>query len=77
LHPKSLIPIKKSKNASLSDDKRFNRQLAGQRIAIEYVNCRLKIFKILSLPYRNLLCSFGSLCNLIAAIYNFEVSSCF
>ncbi|BBC22944.1 IS5 family transposase [Pseudanabaena sp. ABRG5-3] len=75
LHPNSLIPIKKPKNGSLSkDDKRFNRQLARQRIAIEHVNRRLKIFKILSLPYRNRRRRFGLRCNLIAAIYNFEVS---
>jgi len=75
LHPNSLIPIKKPKNGSLSkEDKRFNRQLARQRIAIEHVNRRLKIFKILSLPYRNRRRRFGLRCNLIAAIYNFEVS---
>ena len=75
LHPNSLIPIKKPKNASLSkEDRRFNRQLARQRIAIEHVNRRLKIFKILSLPYRNRRRRFGLRCNLIAAIYNFEVS---
>ena len=56
------------------EDKRFNRQLARQRIAIEHVNRRLKIFKILSLPYRNRRRRFGLRCNLIAAIYNFEVN---
>ncbi|WP_225886735.1 IS5 family transposase [Pseudanabaena sp. ABRG5-3] len=75
LHPNSLIPIKKPKNGSLSkEDKQFNRQLARQRIAIEHVNRRLKIFKILSLPYRNRRRRFGLRCNLIAAIYNFEVA---
>ena len=73
-HSNSQIPIKKPKNGSLSkEDKRFNRQLARQRIAIEHINRRLKIFKILSLPYRNRR-RFGLRCNLIAAIYNFEVS---
>ncbi|MCL1489701.1 MAG: IS5 family transposase [Pseudanabaena sp. Salubria-1] len=75
LHPNSQIPIKKPQNGSLSkEDKRFNRQLARQRIAIEHVNRRLKIFKILSLPYRNRRRRFGLRCNLIAAIYNFEVA---
>ena len=74
LHLNSQIPIKKPKGGSLSkEDKRFNRQLARQRIAIEHVNRRLKIFKILSLPYRNRRRRFGLRCNLIAAIYNFEV----
>ena len=40
---------------------------------IEHVNRRLKIFKILCLPYRNRR-GFSLRCNLIAAIYNFEVS---
>ncbi|MFN5261690.1 MAG: IS5 family transposase [Pseudanabaena sp.] len=76
LHPNSLIPIKKPKNGSLSkDDKRFNRQLARQRIAIEHVNRRLKIFKILSLPYRNRRRRFGLRCNLIAAYYSKERDS--
>ena len=73
-HSNSQIPIKKPKGSSLSKaDKRFNRQLARQRVAIEHVNRRLKIFKILSLPYRNRRRRFGLRCNLIAAIYNFEV----
>ena len=74
LHSNSQIPLKKPKGGSLSkEDKRFNRQLARQRIAIEHVNRRLKIFKILSLPYRNRRRRFGLRCNLISAIYNFEV----
>jgi hypothetical protein len=74
LHSNSQIPIKKPKGGSLSKpDKQFNRQLVRQRIAIEHVNRRLKIFKILSLPYRNRR-RFGLRCNLIAAIYNFEVA---
>jgi hypothetical protein len=75
LHPNSQIPIKKPKGGSLSaDDKRFNRLLARQRIIIEHVNRRLKVFKILSERYRNRRRRFGLRCNLIAAIYNFELS---
>lgn len=75
LHPNSLLPIKKPKNGTLSkEDKQFNRQLARQRITIEHVNRRLKIFKILALPYRNRRRRFGLRCTLIAAIHNFEVS---
>jgi hypothetical protein len=75
LHPNSQVPIKKPKGGSLSaDDKRFNRLLARQRIVIEHVNRRLKVFKILSERYRNRRRRFGLRCNLIAAIYNFELS---
>jgi len=74
LHANSQIPIKKPKGGSLSaDDKLFNRQLARQRILIEHVNRRLKVFKILSERYRNRRRRFGLRCNLIAAIYNFEL----
>jgi hypothetical protein len=54
-------------NLHEKEDKQFNRQLACQRITIEHVNRRLKIFKNLSLPYRNRR-RFGLRCNLISAI---------
>ena len=48
--------------------------LARERIVIEHVNRRLKIFKILAERYRNRRRRFGLRCNLIAALYNFEQS---
>jgi hypothetical protein len=48
--------------------------LARERIVIEHVNRRLKIFKILAERYRNRCRRFGLRCNLIAALYNFEQS---
>ena len=53
-HSWSLIPIKKSKNRPLtSEEKAFNRELSRRRIVIENINAKIKVFKIMSYPYRN------------------------
>jgi hypothetical protein len=53
-HAWSLIPIKKSKNRELSAaEKSFNRELSRRRIVIENINAQIKVFKIMSYPYRN------------------------
>ena len=53
-HEWSLIPIKKSKKKELSDSERaFNRELSRRRIVIENINAQIKVFKIMSYPYRN------------------------
>ncbi len=74
LHANSQIPIKKPKGGQLSkENKRFNRVLSQQRIVVEHVNRRLKVFKILSERYRNRHRRFGLRCNLLSAICNFEL----
>ncbi|MEH2051373.1 MAG: IS5/IS1182 family transposase, partial [Nostoc sp.] len=40
---------------------------------IEHINRRLKIFKILGDRYRNRRRRYGLRCNLLAAIYNYEL----
>jgi len=53
-HEWSLIPIKKSKKRVLSEaEKAFNRELSRRRIVIENINAQIKVFKIMSYPYRN------------------------
>ena len=75
-HPNSYIPRKKPKNGKLSRlEKDYNRVLAQERIMIEHVNRSLKIFKILSSRYRNRRRRYGLRCNLLSAIYNYELSS--
>ena len=75
LHDLSETPIKKSKKKKLTkDQKKYNRELNRLRIAVEHVNRRLKIFKILSYPYRNRHRRFGLRSNLIAGIYNYELA---
>ena len=53
-------PKKKSKHHLLNkQDKEANRRLGKLRTVIEHINRKLKIFKILSLPYRNRRKRFG------------------
>jgi IS5 family transposase len=74
IHSNSRTPIKKSKGKSLSrEQKDFNKRLAKERIVVEHVHRRLKIFRILSSRYRNRRKRFGLRLNLIAGIYNYEL----
>jgi transposase len=74
LHPNSQTPIKKTKRHPLSPaQKTSNRALSRQRILVENIIRRLKIFRILSERYRNRRKRFGLRFNLIAAIYNMEL----
>ncbi len=67
--------LKKPKGGSLSlEDKAQNYELAAERIGIEHVNRRFKIFRILAERYRNRRRRYGLRCNLIAALYNYELS---
>jgi DDE superfamily endonuclease/Helix-turn-helix of DDE superfamily endonuclease len=74
-HLNSYIPRKKPKNGKLSRiEKDYNRVLAQERIVVEHVNRSLKIFKILSSRYRNRRRRYGLRCNLLSAIYNYELA---
>lgn len=71
----SQTPIKKPRGKKLTKtQKKYNRELNRLRIAVEQVNRRLKIFKILSYPYRNRHRRFGLRSNLIAGIHNYELA---
>ena len=66
-------PQKKSKGHPLTEeDKANNRVIARDRIGCEHVMGRLKVFKILALPYRNRRKRFGLRFNLLAAICNLQ-----
>ena len=72
LFSKSLTPKKKSKYNPLSDeDKEFNKLISNIRIAVEHVNCQLKIFRILSERYRSRIDTFNLRAILICCFYNF------
>jgi transposase len=74
LHANSQTPVKKTKQHPLNQEqKSSNRVLSRQRILIENIIRRLKIFRILSERYRNRRKRFGLRFNLIAAIYNLEL----
>lgn len=74
IHKNSMIPKKKPRNGNLSkEDKKKNRELSSERIVIEHVNQKLKVFKILSERYRNRRKRFKLRFNLIAGFYNYEL----
>ena len=74
LHANSRTPKKKSKHQPLIvEQKAANRDLARQRIFVEHVIRKVKIFRILSERYRNRRKRFGLRFNLIASLYNLEL----
>ena len=75
LHNKSRTPKKRSKKVQLTkDEKRENQELSRRRIVVENVIRSLKIFRILLERYRNRRKRFSLRFNLIAGLYNFELS---
>jgi hypothetical protein len=53
-HENSEIPIKKPRGGELTaDEKSHNRELSRRRVPIEWVNARIKTFKMMSVPFRN------------------------
>lgn len=75
LHAKSRTPKKRSKKLQLTKEERAaNRALSRRRIVVENVIRSLKIFRILLERYRNRRKRFSLRFNLIAGLYNFELS---
>jgi hypothetical protein len=76
IHRLSETPIKKKKGKKLTkEEKTYNRQLNRLRITVEHINRRLKVFKILSYPYRNRGKRFGLRANLIAGLHNYDLAN--
>lgn len=74
MHKNSDLPYKGSKNKRLTmEQKRYNRQLASDRVLNENVIGVIKRFKIIADKYRNRRKRFGLRFNLIAGIYNYEI----
>ena len=74
LHKNSETPKKKTKGGKLTDEeKRENRRISHERILIENINAKIKVFKIMKYPYRNRRRRHGLRLNLICGIVNFEV----
>ncbi len=75
LHNNSLIPIKRTKNRPLTKaEKAYNRTISSARALNENVIGMIKRFKIISDRYRNRRKRFGLRFNLIAGIYNYELT---
>jgi len=73
LHKNSETHKKKPKGGELSDDEKAeNRRISRERILIENINAKIKVFKITSNKYRNRRRRFGLRMSLICGIINFE-----
>lgn len=76
IHAKSELPKKKSKKNPLTKhDKKNNQKLASTRVLNENVIGMLKRFKIIADKYRNRRKRFSLRFNLIAGLYNWELSN--
>lgn len=74
IHLKTRKPKKKSKKNPLSKtDKKNNNIISSDRVMVEHVIRKIKIFRIMGERYRNRRKRFGLRLNLIAAIYNLEL----
>ena len=71
---KKCLKSSKLSNGDRHEQKVANRELASQRIFVEHVIGKLKVFRILSERYRNRRKRFGLRFNLIASIYNSELN---
>ena len=74
-YPQSLLPLKAKKRSKLNVIlKAYNQEINKRRIGVEHIFGDLKTFKILSERYRNRGKRLGLRFNLIAGIYNIELS---
>jgi hypothetical protein len=70
-HKNSVLPYKRKKNQSLTtEEKAHNQALAKQRIAIEHVNRRCKIFRIVKETYRGKHKNYSLNWHVVAALVN-------
>lgn len=71
LHANSETPKKSSKKTPLTDEEKANnRRIAQERILIENINAKIKVFKIVANKYRNRRKRHNIRMSLICGIYN-------
>ena len=76
LYRNTLTPIKKKTGIPLTkEEKQFNRMLAQQRIVIEHVNRRCKIFRIVKETYRGKRKNYGKIWNIVAGLVNLRYAA--
>lgn len=76
LHAQSTVPHRHNPRKPLSpEQKNHNRQLSSERVKVEHVIRKLKVFRILAERYRNRRKRFGLRVNLIAGIVNYELAA--
>ena len=73
LHKNSETPKKKPKDGALTDEEKAeNRRISRERILIENINAKIKVFKITANKYRNRRRRYGLRMSLICGIINYE-----
>lgn len=73
-HGNSQTPQKKKRKSPLTkEEKKHNRELASQRVVVEHVIRKLKVWRILGERYRNRRRRHGLRVNLISGILNHEL----
>ena len=76
IHKNTILPIKKKKGSSLTvEEKTHNKVLSKQRIFIENVNRRCKIFRIVKAVYRGKHKNYSLTWNLVSALVNLRYGS--
>ena len=74
LHKNSETPKKKPKGGELTaEEKTENRRISRDRILIENINAKIKVFKITANKYRNRRKRFALRMSLICGILNYEL----
>ncbi len=74
IHKNSETPKKKPKGGELTQEERAeNRRISRERIVIENINAKIKVFKVMANKYRNRRKRHALRANLICGIINFEV----
>ena len=75
MHANVEIPKKRSKKNPLTkEDRQQNRNISSKRVVIENIIREVKIFRIVAEKYRNRRKKFGLRFNLIAVMYNLNLS---
>ena len=75
-HKNSETPKKKPKGGELTDEeKKENRRISQERILIENINAKIKVFKIMKYPYCNRRKRHFLRLNLVCGIINYELQS--
>jgi hypothetical protein len=73
IHKNSETPKKRPKGGELTpEEKAENRRIARERILIENINAKIKVFKIMANKYRNRRKRHNLRTSLICGIINFE-----
>jgi hypothetical protein len=75
-HENSTTPYKAQKDKPLTRfETKANKNISKKRICIENMNAVIKVFKIMSYPYRNHLKRHNLRLSLICGIINFELKN--